>query len=135
MKDQTNLFAIPSGKDRQYLQQLLQECVLAEKYEMAAVVRDKIRAIQQLEGKRVEVIVKPGDRSRERGLLKREFDLKISVCRQDLIHPQVGMSQYNALRITDAEIQRIASKMADTFREDLFWASLKTIVDGILRSR
>ena len=135
MQASQNMFHISSNADKLSLRRYLQELVSEEKYEMAASIRDKLRAIGHLEGKRIEVIVHPGNAKRERLLFKREFNLKISLCRQDLIHPQIGMSQYEILKLTDSEMRRIASKMADTLREEHFWTSLKTIMDSILSKR
>ena len=130
-----NLFHLPSNANRQNLQRYLQDCLLQENYDIAASIRDKLRSIEHLEGKRVSLIVHPGDRNRDNVLLKREFPIRLSLCRQDFIHPTVGMSQFDALRLTDADLRRISCKMADTFRDDLFWASLKTIVDSVLNNR
>lgn len=135
MRPSQNIFHLPKNADRQSLRRYLKELVSEEKYEMAAIVRDKLKAIQHLEDKRIEVIIKPGDRNKDRLLLKREYPIRLSLCRQDLIHPKIGMSQFEALKLTDSEMRRITSKMADIFREEHFWTSLKTIVDSVLNHR
>lgn len=56
-----------------------------------------------------------------------------SVCRMDLVHPEVGYSPSKALKITDAQMKKIASKLADDYCEQLFWGSLQLIAEFVLR--
>ena len=63
--------------------------------------------------------------------LDKPFDIT-SVCRADLTHPMIGYSQSKALRVTDAKMERIASKLADDYTEQLFWASLEIICEFVL---
>jgi len=53
------------------------------------------------------------------------------VCRIDLMNEEVGFSKARALKITDAQMKRIASKMADDCCNQLFWGSLRIIAEHV----
>lgn len=53
-----------------------------------------------------------------------------SLCREDLINPLVGFTKEKAGKVSDEQMRRIASKLADDYCEQLFWSSLK-IIAGI----
>ena len=55
-----------------------------------------------------------------------------SVCRADLMEDGAGLSRTAALRVTDAQMERIASKMADDYCNQLFWSSLPIITEYVL---
>ena len=52
-----------------------------------------------------------------------------SVCRNDLI--QAGIPKKTVKNITDAQMKRIAEKMADDYCEQLFWESAEYITQDI----
>lgn len=54
-----------------------------------------------------------------------------SVCRADLMNPLVGFSKRKALSISDAQMERLASKLGADYCEQLFWSSLKIIAEII----
>lgn len=56
----------------------------------------------------------------------------ISLSREDLIHPEIGYTIDQALRVTEAQMERITRKMADDYCEQLFWGSLRIIADSVI---
>lgn len=55
-----------------------------------------------------------------------------SLCRVDLTNPDIGFSLSDALKVTDEQMERIASKMADDYCNQLFWGSLEIISESVL---
>lgn len=66
--------------------------------------------------------------------LNKPFDIT-SVCRIDLMHPEIGYSPSKALKVTDAQMKRVASKMADDYTEQLYWSSLSIIAEHVTRGK
>jgi hypothetical protein len=58
-----------------------------------------------------------------------------SVCREDLINPQVGFTKKQAQSVSDEQMQRIAGKMADDYCNQLFWTSLEIIAGIVLNEK
>ena len=54
-----------------------------------------------------------------------------SVCRQDLVCEGI-VTEEEALEITNTQMERIASKMADAHLDWGYWESLEIIADHIL---
>jgi hypothetical protein len=55
-----------------------------------------------------------------------------SVCREDLINEEVGFTKKKAKNVSDEQMSRIASKMADDYCNQLFWSSLKIIAQDVI---
>jgi hypothetical protein len=63
-----------------------------------------------------------------------------SVCKRDilsLIEDEKGLSftEKDVLKLTEADMERIASKLADDYCEQLYWQSLETIVEYYLEQK
>jgi hypothetical protein len=61
--------------------------------------------------------------------LNKDFPIT-SVCRMDLLNKEVGFTAKQALDITDAQMKKIASKLADDYCNQLFWSSLKIVAES-----
>ena len=66
--------------------------------------------------------------------LDKPFEIT-SVCRADLMHPEIGYSPSRALKVTDAQMQRIASKMSNDYTEQLYWTSLEIIAEYVVKDK
>ncbi len=54
-----------------------------------------------------------------------------SVSREDLIREEIGFTREQALAVTDEQMRKIASKLADDYVNQLFWSSLKVIAESV----
>ena len=55
-----------------------------------------------------------------------------SVSREDLISKEVGFTREQALAVTDEQMKKIASKLADDYCNQLFWSSLQVIAESVI---
>lgn len=63
-----------------------------------------------------------------------EKDLEVvSICRADL--SRIGLSVSEVDSLTDAEMQDIASRMADTYLDNGYWDDLQEAVEYVLAER
>ena len=56
-----------------------------------------------------------------------------SICREDLLNDVVGFSKSKVLKITDQQMEVIAAKMEREYVEQLFWDSLRTIAEDVIK--
>jgi len=66
--------------------------------------------------------------------LNKDFPIT-SVCRMDLVNEEVGFTVKQALEVTDAQMTKIASKLADDYCSQLFWSSLRIIAESVTDER
>lgn len=68
-------------------------------------------------------------RPRNERLMQAHFEVT-SLNREDLINKEVGFTRRQALAVTDLQMKKIASKMADDYVNQLFWSSLRIIAES-----
>ena len=66
--------------------------------------------------------------------MNKEFPIT-SLCREDLLNEEVGFSRSKALRVTDSQMRRIASKLSDDYHNQLFWNSLHIIAEYVIKGK
>ena len=66
----------------------------------------------------------------EKRLMNARFEIT-SVSREDLINKEVGFTKKEAFAVTDNQMRKIASKLADNYVNQLFWSSLKVIAESV----
>ena len=66
----------------------------------------------------------------EERLMEASFEVT-SVSREDLISEEIGFTRKQALAVTDEQMKRIASKLADDYVNQLFWSSLQVIAESV----
>ncbi len=65
----------------------------------------------------------------EQDKLYKEFVIT-SVCRADLDSKGIDASQFD-----DADMERLASKMADAYCDSVFWIDLEILAENILKNK
>ncbi len=69
------------------------------------------------------------ERLYEEKLMETMFPIT-SVSRADLLNKEVGFTRKQALQVSDEQMRKIASKLADDYCNQLFWSSLSIIAES-----
>jgi hypothetical protein len=70
----------------------------------------------------------------EERLMETMFEIT-SVSRADLLNKEVGFTRKQALQVSDEQMRRIASKLADDYCNQLFWSSLCIIAESVTHEK
>lgn len=58
-----------------------------------------------------------------------------SICREDLIHPVIGLTMHEASMVTDEQMRKIASKLSSNPSNQILKSSIKIVAEDVISKK